>query len=79
MSHEQRLVYMANQIATFFASQTREDQVERTASHLRDFWDPRMREQLLRQVEAGEAKLHPIARQAAERLIHAVEAPPPSG
>ena len=35
------LVYMANQIATFFASQPRENQAGRVADHLRDFWEPR--------------------------------------
>ncbi|MGP9791172.1 formate dehydrogenase subunit delta [Roseinatronobacter sp. NSM] len=38
-----KLVYMANQIATFFKSQPGNDGAERIASHLRDFWDPSMR------------------------------------
>jgi formate dehydrogenase subunit delta len=59
---------MANQIATFFASQPREDQVTRVAGHLRDFWDPRMRAQLIEIVEAGSADLNPIAVTAVRSL-----------
>ena len=63
-----KLVHMANQIALFFASQPREDQVERVAGHLRDFWDPSMRTQLLEIVEAGHPALTPAVAAAAGRL-----------
>jgi formate dehydrogenase subunit delta len=63
-----KLVYMANQIATFFESQPREDQVERVAAHLRDFWDPSMRAQLLEIVEGDKHELRPLALAAANRL-----------
>jgi formate dehydrogenase subunit delta len=60
---------MANQIATFFDSQPGGEAAERTAQHLRDFWDPRMRTELRRAIEAGAADaLSPTARAAAERL-----------
>jgi formate dehydrogenase subunit delta len=36
-----KLVRMANQIATFFSSQPGEDKAERVAAHLKDFWGPR--------------------------------------
>lgn len=42
----EKMVHMANQIATFFRSQPGDDQAERVAAHLRDFWEPRMRDQL---------------------------------
>jgi hypothetical protein len=41
-----KLVRMANQIATFFATQPGEDRADRVAQHLRDYWDPRMRAQI---------------------------------
>ncbi|MEZ5723032.1 MAG: formate dehydrogenase subunit delta [Paracoccaceae bacterium] len=41
-----KMVRMANQIATFFRSQPG-DTAEQVAAHLGDFWDPRMRRQLL--------------------------------
>lgn len=51
----EKLVRMANQIATFFASQPGSDRVERVAGHLRDFWGPEMRAALKSYAEAGEA------------------------
>lgn len=59
-----RLVYMANQIATFFRSQPGNDQVERIAAHLRDFWEPRMIEELSSHVTAGGVGLLPEASKA---------------
>jgi hypothetical protein len=38
-----KLVYMANQIGKFFASQGSESAVAGTAEHIQKFWDPRMR------------------------------------
>jgi formate dehydrogenase subunit delta len=56
---------MANQIATFFASQPGEDQAERVAAHLRDYWGPEMRADLKAQVAAGQAEdLDELARKA---------------
>ncbi len=63
-----KLVYMANQIATFFASQPGSDQADRVAAHLTDFWDPRMRTEFRAIVAAGAKGLHPLAREAANRL-----------
>jgi formate dehydrogenase subunit delta len=64
MSHDEaeaKLVRMANQIATFFASQPGHDQAERVACHLRDFWDPAMRARL---AGADPAPLHPLVAEA---------------
>lgn len=64
----ERLITMANQIAMFFDSQRGDDPAEGVAGHLRDFWDPGMREALKRHAETGGDGLIPTARQAAERL-----------
>ena len=48
-----KLVRMANQIATFFSSQPGEDKVERVAAHLTDFWGPEMRSELKQYAKAG--------------------------
>lgn len=48
-----KLVYMANQIATFFRSQPGQDQAQRIAGHLRDYWEPRMIAALCAHVAAG--------------------------
>ncbi len=62
-THE-RLVYMANQIAKFFASQKHELAVKGAAEHIAKFWDPRMRAQIRAHWQAGGAGLDPIAREA---------------
>jgi formate dehydrogenase subunit delta len=60
---------MANDIANFFASEPeRETAVAGVANHLRRFWDPRMRTQLVAHLQSGGAGLSDIARAGVERL-----------
>ena len=66
--YDAKLVRMANQIATFFESQPSDDRAGEVATHLRDFWDPRMRRRLDELLAAGGDGLSPLAREAAERL-----------
>jgi formate dehydrogenase subunit delta len=63
-----RLVYMANQIGRFFATQGADEAVAGTADHIEKFWDPRMRATILAHVEAGGAGLEPLVREAIGRL-----------
>ncbi len=49
----EKMVHMANQIATFFKTQPGTNQATRVAAHLRDYWEPRMRQQLHDFVDAG--------------------------
>lgn len=65
----EKLVHMANQIATFFKSQPGNDQVDRIANHLRDFWDPSMRRCLRDHADAGGEGLDALALSAALRAI----------
>ena len=61
-----KIVKMANQIASFFeAEPDRAVVVESIASHLKRFWDPRMRREILRIVDepAGDG-LHDTVREA---------------
>ncbi|SNT71878.1 formate dehydrogenase subunit delta [Paracoccus seriniphilus] len=62
-----KMVHMANQIATFFDSQPGEA-AEKIADHIRDFWEPRMREQLLGYIREGGDGLKPAVQEAAKRL-----------
>ncbi len=48
-----RLVYMANQIGSFFKSQGEAKAVPGIADHINKFWDPRMRSAILAHWEAG--------------------------
>lgn len=66
MSSDEKLVVMANQIAAFFASQGEAKAVPAIADHLKKFWDPEMRRKFL--ALTGDAKLHPLAREAAALL-----------
>jgi formate dehydrogenase subunit delta len=63
-----RLVYMANQIGRFFATQGADEAVAGTADHIVKFWDPRMRAAILAHVAAGGAGLEPLVRLAIEQL-----------
>jgi len=66
-----KLVYMANQIGKFFATQGPDQAVAGTADHIRKFWDPRMRTAIVAHLRAGGAGLDPVARLAVERLPEA--------
>jgi formate dehydrogenase subunit delta len=48
-----RLITMANQIGDFFAPCPPERRAEGIRNHLRTYWDPRMRTDLLDYIEAG--------------------------
>ncbi|TDE36292.1 formate dehydrogenase subunit delta [Antarcticimicrobium sediminis] len=62
----EKMIYMANQIATFFKTQPETDRAERVAAHLNDFWDPRMRRMLLAHVALGGEGFDPVVKAAAQ-------------
>ncbi|AZB54088.1 formate dehydrogenase [Cereibacter sphaeroides] len=63
-----KLIYMANQIATFFESKPHAEGVAGTAAHINDFWEPRMRRQLLAVIEEGRPGLRPLVLDAAQEI-----------
>lgn len=66
----ERLVAMANDIARYFASEP--DQaagVAGIADHLKRFWEPGMRRQIVAHLQAGGEALDPLARQGVQRLL----------
>ena len=67
-SLDNKLVYMANQIGKFFASQGQEQAVAGTADHIKKFWDPRMRAAIFAHLDAGGAGLEPNVREAIASL-----------
>jgi formate dehydrogenase subunit delta len=67
-STNDKLVYMANQIGTFFLSQDAETAPAKIAEHIRKFWDPRMREAIVAHLDRGGTGLDPASRQAVESL-----------
>ena len=62
----ENLIHMANRIGDFFEPQPKhEDVLVGIADHIRKFWDPRMRRELLAAIDAGHAgELHPVVAEA---------------
>lgn len=66
MSTEEKLIRMANQIATFFHSQPAADGPKGVATHINKYWEPRMRRQFFDIVENRNGEgLDPLVMQAA--------------
>ena len=59
-----RLVHMANQIGSFFATQRGARVPEAVAEHLRKFWDPRMRSAICAHLANGGSGLDAPVREA---------------
>ncbi|MEX0957134.1 MAG: formate dehydrogenase subunit delta [Rhizobiaceae bacterium] len=68
MSTDEKLVYMANQIASFFRSMPEDEAAPGVAKHINDFWDPRMRRKLRAILDAGGDGLSPLVLSAAEEI-----------
>ncbi|MGE0283470.1 MAG: formate dehydrogenase subunit delta [Rhizobiaceae bacterium] len=68
MNTADKLVYMANQIASFFASQPKEEAAAGVAKHINDYWEPRMRRQFFEIAEAGQLKLSPLVIEALPQI-----------
>jgi formate dehydrogenase subunit delta len=71
------LVKMANEISAFFASESPPAQAaEDVAQHLRRFWEPRMRRQIIAHLRATDgAGLSELARRGVEALAAAEPQP----
>lgn len=64
-----RIVVMANQIGDFFEPYPSERRAEGIRNHLRTYWDPRMRAELLAHIAAGGSGLAPHVIEGAILLI----------
>lgn len=64
----EKLAYMANQIGKFFAHQGHDAAVAAIEDHIRKFWDPRMRREIVARVDDPQARLDPPVREAIARL-----------
>ena len=66
---EAKLVYMANQIADFFASKPEDKAAAGVEEHIRKFWDPRMRKRMFAHFDATKGEgLKPLALKAIASL-----------
>jgi formate dehydrogenase subunit delta len=60
-----KIVRMANDIAKFMESKPHAEGVALLASHINDFWEPRMRRQLFQVIDRGGEGLRPLVIEAA--------------
>jgi formate dehydrogenase subunit delta len=65
---------MANQIARFMESKPHDEGVESLASHINDFWEPRMRTQFFALIDAGGVGLRPLVLEAVPLIRRPVTA-----
>jgi len=77
MSHDTphaKLIYMANQIAKFMESKPHAEGLAGLASHINDFWEPRMRRHLFEVLDQGGQGLRPLVMEAAATIRRPAEA-----
>ena len=78
-SVEEKLVRMANQIATFFRSKPHDEGVAGTAEHINKFWEPRMRRHFFEMVDAGGSEFLPLVLDAAPKIKRPAPPEKPAG
>ena len=63
------MVHSANQIALFFAAYPHDEALSGVENHLRQFWEPRMLNQIKKYVADGGGGLHALALEAVRKLL----------
>jgi len=76
MSNDEKLIYMANQIARNFEALGHDHAIAATADHLLHFWDPRMKARIVALSAADADALMPTAAAAIARLDSGVHPAP---
>jgi len=75
----ERLVSMANDIGAFFdADPDKVEAAKGVANHLRRFWDPRMRRQIVAHYRSGGTGLKDVTRAAVSMLADEAPSPDPA-
>lgn len=69
----EKLIYQANQIATFFRSKPHAEAAAGVADHINKFWEARMRRQFFEMVEAGDGRFDPLVIEAAPSVRRPIE------
>lgn len=64
----EKITRMANQIAQFMETKPHAEGVATLASHINDFWEPRMRRQLFALLDAGGEGFRPLVIEAAPQI-----------
>jgi hypothetical protein len=63
-----KLIRMANQISMFMESKPHDEGLAGLASHINDFWEPRMRRQFFELVDGGAEGFRPLVIEASARI-----------
>ncbi|MBT9255696.1 formate dehydrogenase subunit delta [Phycicoccus sp. MAQZ13P-2] len=63
------VVRLGHDLVRNFEALPPEKAAEELATHIKKFWEPRMRHELLARVRRGETDLHPLLVRAAEDLV----------
>lgn len=69
--NDQKMVHMANQIAAYFSAYPEQRARDGVRDHIRKFWPPAMRSQLVAYKVGGGADLHPLVEWAVDELPEA--------
>jgi formate dehydrogenase subunit delta len=62
-------VRLGHDLVRNFEALPREKATEEIATHIKKFWEPRMRHELLARIRRGDTELHPLLVRAAEDLV----------
>lgn len=65
---DDKIIRMANQIARFMESKPHDEGVDLLASHINDFWEPRMRTKLFAYLDQGNPDFRPLVVEAAPKI-----------
>ncbi|MDH4441722.1 MAG: formate dehydrogenase subunit delta [Rhizobium sp.] len=71
---DEKLVRMANQIATFFLSQPQDVRVDGVATHINKFWETRMRRRFFELLADADAGFLPLVVEASAKIKRPGEA-----
>ena len=63
------VVRLGHDLVRNFEALPREKAATEIATHIRKFWEPRMRQDLLARIRFGDTTLHPLLVRAAEDLV----------
>jgi formate dehydrogenase subunit delta len=61
---ESKMIHRANEIARFWAPYPRDEAVAGVLTHIKSFWEPRFRRQLVEYADSGGAGLHDLVQEA---------------
>lgn len=66
---ESPVIRLGHDLVRNFEALPAEKAAEEIATHIRKFWEPRMRQELLAHVRWGDTAMHPLLVRAAEDLV----------